>query len=337
MKFIDEATIEVCAGKGGDGCSSFRREKFIPFGGPNGGDGGEGGSIYIVVNPDLNTLIDFRYKRIFKATKGQGGMGSDCSGKAGDDLFIAVPRGTKVYSAETEELLGDLTNDDDKLLVAKGGGRGIGNAKFKSSTNRAPRKFTKGKPGETRKLRLVLNVLADVGLLGLPNAGKSTFITAVSAARPKIADYPFTTLYPNLGTIRLAEGQSFVIADIPGVIEGASQGAGLGHKFLKHLLRTKLLLHIVDIFNADYLANIKIILQELKIYSEQYEVDLISKPRWLVLNKCDLMSAEEIADRVNHIRTELGYTEQIFCISAATRLNTQELINKLGECVFDQE
>ncbi len=335
MKFIDEAVIEVIAGKGGDGCSSFRREKFIPFGGPNGGNGGEGGSIYIIVDKDLNTLVDFRYKRVFKATKGQGGLGSDCAGKAGDDLYITVPLGTKVYHYETDECIGDLTEADDKLLVAKGGGKGIGNAAFKTSTNRAPRKFTKGKPGETRKLRLVLNVLADVGLLGLPNAGKSTFITAVSAARPKIADYPFTTLHPNLGTIRLGEGRSFVIADIPGIIEGASQGAGLGHRFLKHLQRTKVLLHIVDVFNPDYLDNIKIITNELKIYSDEHDKDLFNKPRWLVLNKCDLLSEDEIQQIISNIKSELNYKDQIFWVSAASHTNTSQLMNELGKALYE--
>ena len=335
MKFIDEAVIEVIAGKGGDGCSSFRREKFIPFGGPNGGNGGEGGSIYIIVNKDLNTLVDFRYKRVFKATKGQGGLGSDCAGKAGDDLYITVPLGTKVFHHETDECIGDLTNEDDKLLVAKGGGKGIGNAAFKSSTNRAPRKFTKGKLGETRKLRLVLNVLADVGLLGLPNAGKSTFITAVSAARPKIADYPFTTLHPNLGTIRLGEGRSFVIADIPGIIEGASQGAGLGHRFLKHLQRTKVLLHIVDVFNPDYLENIKIITNELKIYSDEYDQDLFNKPRWLVLNKCEMLSDEFVDEIIRTIRTELDYKGEIYPVSAAAHINTSELMNEIGKLLYE--
>ncbi|MBP9722424.1 MAG: GTPase ObgE [Gammaproteobacteria bacterium] len=337
MKFVDEAIIEVMAGKGGDGCSSFRREKFVPFGGPNGGDGGEGGSIYFVADPDLNTLIDFRYKRIFKANKGQGGLGSDCSGKSGDDLFIPVPCGTKVYSHDTEECLGDLLNAGDKLLVAKGGARGLGNARFKTSTNRSPQKFTKGKLGEIRKLRLVMNVLADVGLLGLPNAGKSTFISSVSAAKPKIADYPFTTLYPNLGTIRLGEGRSFVIADIPGLIEGASQGTGLGHKFLKHLQRTKVLLHIVDVYSPTYLNDIKIIINELALYSEQYDVDLIKKPRWLVLNKCDLMSADQIFEIVEQIKSELNLQQEVFCVSAVTRYHTTELVNKLGEYIYHEE
>lgn len=336
MKFIDEAIIDVTAGKGGDGCLSFRREKFVPFGGPNGGDGGMGGSIYLEADPDLNTLVDFRYKRIYKAEKGHYGQGSDCFGKAGSDLIIKVPRGTKVYSVDTDELLGDITHSGDKLLVAKGGIKGLGNARFKTSTNRAPRKTTNGKPGESRKLRLVLSVLADVGLLGLPNAGKSTFISAVSAAKPKIADYPFTTLYPNLGTVKLEQAKSFVIADIPGLIEGASDGAGLGHRFLKHLIRTKILLHIVDIFNSNYLHNIQTIENELKQYGEKYKVDLLNKPRFLVLNKCDLFAYDqaELDARVETIRQELGYKDQIFCLSAATKHNTQEVINAVGNYIF---
>lgn len=336
MKFIDEATIEVTAGKGGDGCLSFRREKYIPFGGPNGGDGGMGGSIYLQADPDLNTLIDFRYKRIYKGQKGQHGMGSDCFGKAGEDLVIKVPKGTLVYNVETDELLGDITNLDDKLLVAKGGVKGLGNARFKTSTNRAPRKFTKGKPGESRKLRLVLNVLADVGLLGLPNAGKSTLITAISAARPKIADYPFTTLYPNLGTVMYEAGRSFVVADIPGLIEGASQGAGLGHRFLKHLARTKILLHVVDAFSDNYLYDIQTIEHELQSYDDQYGHDLLSKPRIMVLNKSDLFAADpdELTAKIDEIRAKTSFEGKIYCVSAATKDNTQELIDVLGRYIF---
>lgn len=330
MKFFDEATIDVIAGKGGDGCMSFRREKYIPFGGPDGGDGGMGGSIYMIADPDLNTLIDFRYKRIFKATKGQGGMGSDCNGKSGEDLFIKVPCGTKVYSFETNELIGDILKPGDKLLVAKGGIKGIGNARFKSSTNRAPRQFTKGTAGETRKIKLELSVIADVGLLGMPNAGKSTFISSVSAAKPKIADYPFTTLYPNLGTIRYTEGRSFVIADIPGLIEGASEGSGLGHRFLKHLSRTKLLLHIVDIANEDYLNNIKTIEQELLKYSQ---ADLSNKSKWLILNKADLVLEEEISTIINNIKQEFNY-DNVFVISAVTKFNTNKLIDELASFIF---
>lgn len=336
MKFIDEVTIEVIAGNGGNGCMSFRREKFVPLGGPNGGDGGMGGNIYLKADPDLNTLVDFRYKRIFKSESGRHGMGSDCSGKAGEDLIINVPCGTMVYNVETEELLGDITTERDLLLVAKGGIKGLGNARFKSSTNRAPRKITMGKLGENRKLRLVLNILADVGLLGLPNAGKSTLISAISAARPKIADYPFTTLHPNLGTVQLEQGRSFVVADIPGLIEGASDGAGLGHRFLKHLMRTKLLVHVVDVFD-DYIANIKIIDNELKEYSNKYNKDIINKPRILVINKCDLFAhdPEQIENIVYNIRTQLSYDGQIFCISAATNTHTTELVNAISSYIFD--
>lgn len=338
MKFIDEATIEVTAGKGGDGCLSFRREKYVPFGGPNGGDGGMGGNIYLKAQPGLNTLVDFRFKRIFKAQNGRPGQGSDCYGKAGEDLIINVPCGTKVYNTETDELIGDITSDQDLLLVAKGGVKGIGNARFKTSTNRAPRKITHGKPGESRKLRLVLSLLADVGLLGLPNAGKSTFISAVSAAKPKIADYPFTTLHPNLGTVQLEQGKSFVIADIPGLIEGASDGAGLGHRFLKHLMRTKLLLHIVDVFD-DYISSIKVIETELQEYSDRYHADLTSKPRLLVINKCDLFAhdQEQIDNIVENIRSECNYTGPIYCISAATNTNTDQLIKAVSEYIYSEE
>lgn len=247
MKFVDEATIRVVGGDGGDGCMSFRREKFIPFGGPNGGDGGDGGSVYLVADEAYNTLIDFRYKRHHEAKRGSKGQGSQCTGKSGDDLLVKVPVGTTVYDADTEELIGDLVEHNQSLLVARGGFHGLGNLRFKSSTNRAPRQTTPGTPGEKRNLRLELKVLADVGLLGLPNAGKSTFIRAVSAAQPKVADYPFTTLHPYLGVVRIEEYRSFVVADIPGLIEGAAEGAGLGVHFLKHLARTRLLLHIVDV------------------------------------------------------------------------------------------
>lgn len=247
MKFVDEAVIEVVAGKGGDGCLSFRREKFIPFGGPDGGNGGTGGSIFLQADQSLNTLVDFRYKRLFRAKNGQPGMGAQRTGKSGDDLYITVPVGTLIYEADTGEKLADLTQDNQQVMVARGGHYGLGNMNFKSSTNRAPRKVTLGKMGEARKLRLELQVLADVGLLGMPNAGKSSLLRAVSAAEPKVADYPFTTLYPNLGLIRVEDHRSFVMADIPGLIEGAAEGAGLGIRFLKHLSRTRLLLHIIDI------------------------------------------------------------------------------------------
>ncbi len=295
MKFVDEATIKVQAGDGGRGMVSFRREKFIPFGGPDGGDGGEGGSIYVVANQGLNTLADFRYRRGFKAKNGEPGGSADCSGRGGEDLEIVVPVGTVIYDTETEEALGDLAEDGKRLLVARGGKGGLGNQHFKSSTNRAPRRATPGYPGEKRELRLELKLLADVGLLGLPNAGKSTLISAVSAARPRIADYPFTTLHPNLGVVYVGEHKSFVMADIPGVIEGAAEGAGLGIRFLKHLQRTRLLLHLVDISppdpQADPVKDARVIAAELKRFSPE----LAARERWLVLNKLDLMTPVRIS------------------------------------------
>ena len=272
MKFVDEASIRVEAGKGGDGCASFRREKYVPRGGPDGGDGGDGGSIYMQVEEGLNTLVDFRHSRLFRVKSGQTGMGRDKAGKKSDDMIIKVPLGTMVFDDDTDELIGDLTEDNQMLLVAQGGFHGIGNARFKSSTNRTPRKFTKGSAGEARNLRLEMQVLADVGLLGLPNAGKSSLIRQVSAAKPKVADYPFTTLHPNLGVVSLDVGQSFVIADIPGLIEGAAEGAGLGIQFLKHLSRTRLLLHIVDLASGkdveQIIEDINTIVGELHKYND---------------------------------------------------------------------
>lgn len=324
MKFVDEATIEVQAGKGGDGCLSFRREKFIPRGGPDGGDGGDGGSIYFEANPHVNTLSDFRYKRHLKAKNGQPGMGRLRTGKSGEDLIAPVPLGTMIYDAETEELIGDLTKKGERICVAKGGKHGLGNATFKSSTNRAPRKITHGTPGEARRLRLELKVLADVGLLGMPNAGKSTFIRAVSEAKPKVADYPFTTLHPHLGVVRIGELQSFVIADIPGLIEGASQGVGLGTRFLKHLSRTKVLLHMVDIApmdDASPIEAINAILKELKHFSPT----LAKRERWLVFNKIDLLSEEEANQRVDSITKELKWNGPVYKISAISKKGTHEL------------
>src|SRR3990167_8723513 len=289
MRFVDEVKIKVEAGSGGKGCLSFRREKFIPRGGPDGGDGGDGGSIYLEVNSNLNTLVDFRYKRQFKAQNGQVGMGSNCTGKKGDDLIIEVPLGTMVFDAETNEMLGDISGNSTRLLVAQGGFHGIGNTRYKSSINRAPTQTSSGTLGEARMLRLELRVLADVGLLGLPNAGKSTLIRAVSSATPKVADYPFTTLYPNLGVVSVASYKSFVMADIPGLIEGASDGAGLGHQFLKHLSRTCVLLHVIDVApidGGDPVESARVILNELQAYDPK----LLLKPRWLVLNKIDLIS-----------------------------------------------
>ncbi len=314
MKFVDEATIKVVAGKGGDGCASFRREKYIPFGGPNGGDGGNGGSVYLRANADLNTLIDFRYSRLFRTKPGESGKGSVCTGKNGPDLYIKVPVGTLVYGVDTEEFLGDLIKPDQTLLVAKGGQHGLGNVHFKSSTNRAPRRITNGTPGEDRNLRLELQVLADVGLLGLPNAGKSTLIRAVSAARPKVADYPFTTLHPNLGVVSIEIDRNFVIADIPGLIEGAAEGAGLGIQFLKHLSRTRLLLHLVDIapLESDPVQDALGIIQEL----EKYNPELAMRERWLVLNKLDLLPANEQKQHCQAIIDQLDWQGRVFEISA---------------------
>ncbi len=294
MKFVDEATIHVEAGDGGNGCLSFRREKYVPKGGPDGGDGGDGGNVYLVVDEGLNTLADFRYKRRFRAERGQNGMGSDRIGKSGEDLDIRVPLGTLVYDDDTGELMGDMVRSDDRLLVAKGGFHGLGNARFKTSTNRAPRKTTPGTPGEKRKLRLELQVLADVGLLGLPNAGKSSFIRAVSAARPKVADYPFTTLYPQLGVVRSGPDQSFVIADIPGLIEGAAEGVGLGIQFLKHLSRTRLLLHIVDIAACADTESVQQQIATIEKEIAEYGRDLDQRERWLVMNKIDLLDSANL-------------------------------------------
>ena len=324
MKFIDQVIIEVVAGNGGHGCMSFRREKFIPFGGPDGGDGGDGASIYLEANPHLNTLIDFRYQSLYRGDHGSSGEGCLRRGKSADDLIVRVPVGTMVYDDGTEELIGDLVTAGQRLCVAKGGFHGIGNARFKSSTNRAPRQTTPGKPGEHRELRLELKLLADVGLLGLPNAGKSTLINTISNARPKIADYPFTTLHPNLGVVRVGEFQSFVIADIPGLIEGAAEGLGLGVQFLKHLSRTALLLHLVDILppdDVDPAESVQSIFRELQKYSE----DLAEKPRWLVFNKIDLMFEDEWQARVDDIVQRLKWEGPVYKISAATGEGLRQL------------
>src|SRR5512135_462056 len=325
MRFVDEATIDVVAGNGGNGCMSFRREKFIPFGGPDGGDGGTGGSVWLVAKQGLNTLADFRYQRSFKAANGEPGGSADCSGRGGEDLEVAVPVGTVIYDEETEETLGDLAVEGQRLLVAKGGRGGLGNQHFKSSTNRTPRKATPGYPGEKRELRLELKLLADVGLLGLPNAGKSTLISVVSAARPKVADYPFTTLHPNLGVVAVGEHRSFVMADIPGLIEGAAEGAGLGIRFLKHLQRTRLLLHLVDIAPpdpaADPVKDARAIAAELKKFSPE----LAGRERWLVLNKTDLMPPADAEKRCKEIVRRLRWKGPVFRISGATRAGTKEL------------
>ncbi len=326
MKFVDEATIRVVAGKGGNGCASFRREKFIPRGGPDGGDGGDGGSVYLVVDEGLNTLADFRHARRFEAKNGQPGMGRDRFGKSGEDREIRVPLGTMVYEAETDELIGDLIHHDQHLLVAKGGRRGMGNLNFKTSTNRAPRKATKGQPGEQRSLRLEMQVLADVGLLGLPNAGKSTLIRQVTAARPKVAAYPFTTLYPHLGVVRLGPEQSFVIADIPGLIEGAAEGAGLGIHFLKHLARTRLLLHLVDAGSADDGQSIAEQVRVVEAELRSYDADLFKRERWLVLNKLDLMPEDEAKKLQRKLDRTLGKKHKLFLISAATGAGCKDLM-----------
>lgn len=326
MKFVDEATIKVSAGDGGDGCVSFRREKYIPKGGPDGGDGGDGGSIYMLTDSGLNTLADFRFQRKFRAKRGQNGMGGNCTGKKGEDLTIRVPVGTVVRNAATGELIGDLVGVGQSLLVAKGGFHGLGNSRFKSSTNRTPRQSTRGTPGDSLELLLELKVLADVGLLGLPNAGKSTLISAVSAAKPKVADYPFTTLYPNLGVVSVEMDRSFVIADIPGLIEGAADGAGLGIQFLKHLSRTRLILHLVDVLPyqgaADPVVDARAILKEL----EQFSEDLYQKPRWLVFNKVDLLAEDQRQAHCEHIVEELGWQGPVYLISALSKLGTEKLM-----------
>ncbi len=333
MKFVDEATIDVVAGDGGAGCMSFRREKFIPFGGPNGGDGGRGGSVFAMGDRNLNTLIDFRYARRHEARNGEAGRGSDQYGAAADDIVLKVPMGTIIKDAETDETIAELLVPDEKVMLAKGGDGGFGNLHFKTSTNRAPRQKTPGWPGEQKKLKLELRVLADVGLLGMPNAGKSTFITAVSNARPKIADYPFTTLHPNLGVVRVGPEQSFVVADLPGLIEGAADGAGLGHLFLRHLQRTHLLLHVIDFapFDeaVDPVAQAKAIVGELK----KYDASLFAKPRWLVLNKLDMVPAEEREKRVKDFVKRFKWKGPVFQISALTREGCEPLIRAIYQHV----
>jgi GTP-binding protein len=329
MKFVDEATIEVVAGEGGNGCMSFRREKFLPFGGPNGGDGGRGGSVYAMGDRNLNTLIDFRYARRHEARRGENGRGSDQYGAAAEDIVMRMPMGTVITDTETNQVIAELLVPDEKVLIVKGGDGGFGNLHFKTSTNRAPRQKTPGWPGEQKKLKLELKVLADVGLLGMPNAGKSSLITAISNARPKIADYPFTTLHPNLGVVRVAAEQSFVVADIPGLIEGASEGAGLGHLFLRHLQRTHLLLHLVDFApfddEIDPVAQAKAIVGELK----KYDQALYDKPRWLVLNKMDMVPLEEREKRVKDFVKRFKWKGPVFQISALTREGCEPLIRAI--------
>ncbi|OOG61526.1 GTPase ObgE [Rhodanobacter sp. B04] len=328
MKFVDEAIIKVQAGDGGNGCISFRREKFIPFGGPDGGDGGYGGSVWLVADEGLNTLVDFRHQRSFKAQRGENGMGSQMYGKGGEDTTIRVPVGTMITNVDTDEVIGDLTSHGQRMLVAQGGKGGLGNIHFKSSVNRAPRKATPGTPGEVRELKMELRLLADVGLLGFPNAGKSTFIRAVSAATPRVADYPFTTLHPNLGVVSLGTDQSFVIADIPGLIEGASEGAGLGIQFLRHVARTSLLLHLVDIApidGSDVAGQVRAIELEL----EKFNPELLERPRWLVLNKADMLAEDERTATAEKVIADLGWTQPWFLVSAIARENTMAVCQQV--------
>lgn len=340
MKLVDEAEIEVFAGNGGNGCIGFRREKFIPLGGPDGGDGGGGGSVWIRADENLNTLVDFRHDRIFKAQRGENGMGRQAYGKGGEDLVITVPVGTTVTNVATDEVIGDMTQHGDRLLVAKGGRGGLGNMHFKSSTNRSPRQALPGEPGEERSLKLELKLLADVGLLGFPNAGKSTLIRAVSAATPKVADYPFTTLYPNLGVVRVEQDRSFVIADIPGLIEGAAEGAGLGVQFLKHVQRNRLLLHIVDLSPmlegdeaVEHIAGeVRAIEREL----ERYDAELLGRPRWLLLNKGDLLDDDTRRERAEAVVKALQWTSPWFLISAISRDGTFAVAQHVME-FFDAE
>ncbi|HXG28143.1 MAG TPA: Obg family GTPase CgtA [Nevskiales bacterium] len=325
MKFVDEARVRVEAGDGGNGCVSFRREKFIPFGGPDGGDGGDGGSVWLEADPNLNTLADFRIARVFRGGRGENGRGSDCTGASGADCVVPVPVGTLVYDAGTRELIGDLTRPRQRLKVAQGGFHGLGNTRFKSSTNRAPRKATAGTPGEKRDLQLELKLIADVGLLGLPNAGKSTLLAAVSAARPRIADYPFTTLHPQVGVVSVGPLRSFTLVDLPGLIEGASEGVGLGLRFLRHVQRTRLLLHVVDLCPADgsdVLDNIRQIPTELEKFSEE----LSRRERWLVFNKADLLPPDEAQARVSELVRALGWQGPVYLISALQRRALDQLM-----------
>jgi GTP-binding protein len=337
MKFIDEAKIQVHAGKGGDGSAAFRREKFVPRGGPSGGDGGRGGSVWAVADRNINTLVDYRFARIHRAKDGDIGRGADKYGRGADDVVLRMPVGTLIKDAEDGVLLADLAKHGQRALLARGGRGGLGNLHFKSSTNRAPRQFTRGEPGENRELALELRVLADVGLLGMPNAGKSTFIRAVSAARPKVADYPFTTLNPSLGVVRVANDASFVVADIPGLIEGAAEGAGLGHQFLRHLSRTRLLLHLVDLAppedDADPARDARALANELK----KYDASLFDKPRWLVFNKADLLSAADAEARARKIVRALRWKGRWYLISAISGKGCRELSAQVYEFLFASE
>lgn len=343
MKFVDEAKISVEAGKGGNGACSFLRLKFMPFGGPDGGDGGDGGSIFLKADESINTLVDYRYIRSYKAKNGEGGSGSNCTGKSGEDLTLRVPVGTMVYDDDTDELIVDLAQPGQIACVAQGGRHGVGNARFKSSVNRAPRRTIPGQEGEKRNLRMELKVLADVGLVGLPNAGKSTLISAMSAARPKIADYPFTTLYPQLGVVRVSRYNSFVIADLPGLIKGAAEGAGLGIRFLKHVARTRLLFHVVDVApvdGSDPVESVNAIVEELIKFDET----LLRKERWLVLNKIDLIPADEVTKLCENIVKRLNWQGRVFIVSGLTKQGLEELshqamhyLQQLGKEEAEQE
>lgn len=335
MQFVDEASIIAEAGNGGNGCLSFRREKYVPKGGPDGGDGGHGGCVYLIGDDALNTLIDFKYQRFYKARNGQPGQGRQMSGKAGDDLHVKVPVGTTVIDEDTLEVIADITEADQVVLVAQGGRRGLGNIHFKSSTNRAPRRTTPGTDGERRNLRLEMKVMADVGLLGMPNAGKSTLIRAVSAAKPKVANYPFTTLVPNLGVVKLGTHEHFVMADVPGLIQGASDGAGLGLRFLKHLTRTRLLLHVVDVAPFDESDPVEVA-QAIAHELEQFSATLAERPRWLVLNKLDLLSDDERDSRSEEIVSRLGWTGPVFRISAISGDGTDELTQAAHRWLIEQ-
>lgn len=336
MKFVDEARIEVRAGRGGHGCVSFRREKYIPKGGPDGGDGGDGGNVWLEADPGLNTLVDFRHARMFKARNGQPGQGRQRTGKSAEDVVIRVPLGTIVRAAETDELIGDITEPGQRLLVARAGTGGRGNIHFKSSVNRTPRQFSEGTPGEERELHLELKLLADVGLLGFPNAGKSTLISAVSKARPKIADYPFTTLHPNLGVVSLEPGRSFVIADIPGLIEGAAEGAGLGHQFLKHLKRTRLLLHLVELRPADG-SNPADQVRTLEAELGRFDAELLETPRWLVVSKMDQLPVEDWESAVAELVDQLDWSAPWFAISSVTGEGLKPLTSRIARRLLDGE
>jgi GTP-binding protein len=336
MKFVDEAEIRVEAGDGGNGAIGFRREKYIPLGGPDGGDGGDGGSVYLIAVENINTLSDFRFHSVHRAQRGQNGMGRNCTGKKGDDIYVSVPLGTQVSDADTDEVIGDLTNAGETLLVAKGGFHGLGNTRFKSSINRAPQKASKGTEGEHRRLNLELTLIADVGLLGMPNAGKSSLIRAVSSATPKVADYPFTTLFPNLGVVHVDDLKSFVIADVPGVIEGAAEGAGLGMQFLKHLSRTGLLLHLVDVMPYESMDTPVVAAQKIIKEIGQWSDDLVNKPRWLVLNKTDRLPQEDVEAHCQQIIDELAWTGPVYKIAAINGDGTKALMFAIMEFLDEQ-